>query len=103
MDVKAKPRNPPAMTEFLRNNEQHDVHGTIDVPSVIVSAAQTIDWYSEGEAKTVEIGGFEVVVRFVGRKGRRARIAISAPAGVVFRDGGERQTKASDENRREES
>jgi hypothetical protein len=43
-----------------------------------------IDWYSEGETRVVEVDGMRVVVRFVGRKGRRGRIVIEAPAGAVF-------------------
>ena len=44
-----------------------------------------IDWYAEGETRVVEVDGVRVTIRFVGRKGRRARIAIKAPAGAVFR------------------
>jgi hypothetical protein len=45
-----------------------------------------IDWYSEGETRVVVFDGVRVVVRFVGRKGRRGRIVIEAPAGgaVLF-------------------
>ena len=46
--------------------------------------SQCIDWYAEGQARIVEVGGVQVTVRYVGRKGRRARIAITAPAGAVF-------------------
>lgn len=46
----------------------------------------SIDWFAEGEAKRVEVGGMVVTVRLVGRKGRRARIAISAPVGATFQD-----------------
>ena len=46
--------------------------------------SQSIDWYAPGQSRTVEINGVHVTVRFVGRKGRRARIAIVAPAGAVF-------------------
>ena len=50
--------------------------------------AQTrIAWYSPGQSCTVEINGAQVTVRFVGRKGRRARIAILASAEAQFRDG----------------
>lgn len=49
---------------------------------------QSIDWYAEGQSRTVEVNGIEVTFRYVGRKGRRARIAITAPAGAVFRGGG---------------
>ena len=45
-----------------------------------------IDWYAEGQVRVVEVDGIQVTVRFVGRKGRRARIVIEAPAGAVFRD-----------------
>jgi len=45
----------------------------------------SIDWYGEGQARVVEVDGVRVVIRFVGRKGRRARIAIVAAAGAVFR------------------
>jgi len=48
----------------------------------------SIDWYAEGETKVVEAHGVRVTIRFVGRKGRRARIAIIAPAGAVFRSEG---------------
>lgn len=46
----------------------------------------SIDWYSEGESRVVEVDGVRVTIRFVGRKGRRARIAIVAAAGAVFRN-----------------
>jgi hypothetical protein len=48
-------------------------------------SSQSIDWYAEGEAREVVIAGVCVVVRFVGRKGRRARIAITGPEGAAFR------------------
>jgi len=44
-----------------------------------------IDWYSEGQTRVVEVGGVRIAIRFVGRNGRRGRIAIEAPAGAVFR------------------
>jgi hypothetical protein len=43
-----------------------------------------IDWFSEGESKVVEVDGVRIVVRFVGRRGRKGRIAIEAPAGARF-------------------
>jgi hypothetical protein len=43
-----------------------------------------IDWFAEGESKLVRIGEAEIEVRLVGRKGRRSRIAITAPAGAEF-------------------
>lgn len=47
--------------------------------------SQSVEWYSEGEERTVEVGGVQVTVRFIGRKGRRCRIAVVAPPGAVFR------------------
>jgi hypothetical protein len=54
--------------------------------SLECQTSQCIDWYSEGESRIVETAGFQIEVRFVGRKGRRARIAITAPTGAVFRE-----------------
>ncbi len=45
---------------------------------------RSIDWYTQGQSRTVEVDGRRVVVRFVGRRGRRARIAVLAPAGADF-------------------
>ena len=39
---------------------------------------ELVDWFSQGESCELTIGGTSVVVRFIGRKGRRARIAVSA-------------------------
>lgn len=49
-----------------------------------VPPSVTIDWYSEGDARIVQVGEVQIEVRMVGRNGRRARIAIKAPAGAVF-------------------
>ena len=49
------------------------------------ATSQCIDWFHEGETKVVEIDGVRVIVRFIGRKGRRGRISIEAPAGAVIR------------------
>lgn len=55
-------------------------------------SCRSVEWYSEGQARTVAVGGVCVTVRFVGRKGRRGRIAITAPPGAVFcATGGEPQ------------
>ena len=50
-----------------------------------VNASQSIDWYAEGEERIVEADGVQIAIRFVGRKGRRGRIAITAPPGAAFR------------------
>jgi len=60
--------------------KQNDAHETVR------QTTQSIDWYAPGQSRTVEIDGVQVTVRFVGRNGRRARIAIVAPAGAVLRD-----------------
>lgn len=41
------------------------------------SQVRSIDWYSPGECRTMEVNGVTLTIRFVGRKGRRARIAIA--------------------------
>lgn len=45
---------------------------------------RSVDWYCQGDAQVVEIDGKQIVVRLVGRKGRRARIAIVAPVEARF-------------------
>jgi hypothetical protein len=48
------------------------------------SVSKPVEWYAEGDERTVEAGGIQITVRFVGRKGRRGRIAITAPPGATF-------------------
>ena len=55
------------------------------------ATTQCIDWYHEGQSRTVVVGDVNVTVRFVGRDGRRARVAITAPAGAIFRSDQERK------------
>jgi hypothetical protein len=55
-----------------------------DQTHVPAEASQSIEWYSESQSRVVEIGDVQVTIRCVGRKGRRARISITAPAGAVF-------------------
>ena len=50
-------------------------------PAPAVARARTM--VAEGAA-IIDVGGVRVTVRFVGRRGRRARIAITAPSGAVF-------------------
>ena len=66
-----------------QQDRNRDTAAHQELPSAAVS--QCIDWYAEGEERIVEAGGMQVVVRFVGRKGRRGRIAITAPPGAAFR------------------
>jgi hypothetical protein len=46
---------------------------------------RSIEWYSPGQSRVVEVNGMQILIGFVGRRGRRGRIAITAPPGTVFR------------------
>jgi len=70
------------MMSDAQQNRNRDAAANRELPSATVS--QSIDWYAEGEERIVEADGIRVVVRFVGRKGRRGRIAITAPPGAAF-------------------
>lgn len=48
--------------------------------------SQCTSWFAEGEALRVIVGEAEVLVRYQGRKGRKARISITAPAGAQFEE-----------------
>lgn len=48
------------------------------------NSCRCVDWYSEGDARVVECSGVQIVIRYVGRKGRRGRIVIDAPVGASF-------------------
>lgn len=50
------------------------------------NTSQSIDWYAEGSGRAIEVPGVVVTVRYLGRKGRRARISIVGPPGTTFRD-----------------
>ena len=62
----------------------HEANPQISNPPLPTS--KSIDWYAEGEGRAVEVDGVIVVVRYLGRKGRRARIIIEAPRGAAFQD-----------------
>ncbi len=66
-------------------SQQKNQDVTSNRTHVPAKGSQSIDWYADGEERTVEVGGIQIVVRFVGRKGRRGRIAITAPPGAAFR------------------
>jgi hypothetical protein len=53
-------------------------------PAQSPPTSKSIDWYAEGQSRTVEVEGVQITIRFIGRKGRRGRIAIEAPSGAVF-------------------
>jgi hypothetical protein len=59
-------------------------HPGTEPPALPPSVSCRIDWYSAGAARAIEVNGVHVVIRFVGRRGRRGRIAITAPAGAIF-------------------
>ncbi len=68
--------------DLQQNNDQNTTGNRTHVPTGV---SQSVDWYHEGDERIVEADGMQVVVRFVGRKGRRGRIAITAPPGAAFR------------------
>lgn len=61
--------------------------GEDDVDVGALKTCRSIDWYAVGQCRTVDANGVRVVIRFVGRQGRRARIAITAPNGSTFNSG----------------
>jgi hypothetical protein len=73
------PNKPSLDRRTVKDSNRYD-----DSFSSELRTSQSIDWYASGQSRTVEINGVQVTVRFVGRKGRRARIAIVAPAGSIF-------------------
>ena len=80
------------MTDADRDSEEQ-----VEMAIAPAMTSRSIDWYAEGESRTVEIGGVVVTVRFVGRKGRRGRIAIEAPAGAAFRQGQDPESTRPDD------
>ncbi len=48
--------------------------------------SRSIDWYAVGHGRVVEVNGVWMTVRLVDRKGRKARIAVTAPPNAVFTD-----------------
>jgi hypothetical protein len=65
--------------------ERKELPTTHTESSVQRSASQSIEWYADGQLRMVEADGIQITIRLVGRKGRRARIAVTAPPGAVFR------------------
>jgi hypothetical protein len=70
------------MSAIDRHCDLNSRHAQVSEPA---KCSWSIDWYSEGETRIVEGDGVRVIVRFVGRHGRRGRIAITAPPGAAFR------------------
>ena len=65
-------------------NEVSGAHHGLDRSLSVGPAAELIDWFAPGDSTDVEVDGVRFTVRLVSRKGRRARIAITAPAGARF-------------------
>ena len=68
-------------------NQENVASPSAAMPAVSAHAGRrslSIDWYAEGQSRTVQVDGIQITVRFIGRKGRRGRIAIEAPAGAMF-------------------
>ena len=68
----------------MKPPQETTVESVSEVGSGGAPISQSVDWYHEGESRTVEVDGVQVTVRLIGRKGRRSRIAIVAPAGAAF-------------------
>ncbi len=75
------------MTEFSPRANGHNHEDVASDGHRVANSSESINWYSQGQSTSVEVNGVQVAIRFVCRKGRRARIAITAPAGAKFRDG----------------
>jgi hypothetical protein len=52
--------------------------------STSTGRSRSTAWYSEGQGCVVRIGNEEIVVTFLARSGRRARVKIEAPQGAEF-------------------
>lgn len=63
------------MTKYKSYQCAESLHG---------STSATIDWYAEGDAREIDIGGVTILVQYLGRKARRARIKLVAPSAAVF-------------------
>ena len=79
----------------MDSHQKIDQDATSNRTHVPAEGCQCIDWYTEGEERIVEADGIRVVVRFGGRKGRRGRIAITAPPGAAFRSSDRNRTVRS--------
>ena len=69
----------------MESQQKNDHAAMSNQTRMVAQTSQSIEWYAEGEERIVDAGGIRIVVRFVGRKGRRGRIAITAPPGAAFR------------------
>jgi hypothetical protein len=91
----ACPKSMNGVDLSMDSQQTNDQHSTMHHTPVPATTSQCIDWYAEGQERTVDVGGIQVSVRYVGRNGRRGRIAITAPPGSTFRDSARGGTIAS--------
>ena len=78
----------PRKTEGIHPHEKNPRLNDDAVDAVAASQpreSQLIDWFAEGQSVAVEFGGVVMSVHYISRKGRRARIAVTGPAGALFR------------------
>jgi hypothetical protein len=76
------PTRTPIGAELLQNSHLSDgAFGFFGSSHSVPGANCILDL---AQSRTVEVDGVRVVVRFVGRKGRRGRILVEAAAGAVF-------------------
>lgn len=68
----------------MESEHEIDQAAASDRNCVPAETSQSIEWYAEGEERVVDVGGIRIAVRLVARKGRRGRIAITAPPGAAF-------------------
>jgi hypothetical protein len=48
------------------------------------ATSRLIDWFAVGQGCQVEAGGVTVILKVIGQKARRTRLAIVAPADTTF-------------------
>jgi hypothetical protein len=58
--------------------------GTDSQTQVNAPTSRLIDWFAVGQGCAVEVGGVVIQLHVVGQKGRRTRIAVTAPAPATF-------------------
>jgi hypothetical protein len=62
----------------MDNNDRTNVRRSAVDRSAASSPRRVHAWLSPGQDWVVEIGGVEIVVRLVERRGRRARVSVEA-------------------------
>jgi hypothetical protein len=65
-----------------QKNNQNTTGNLTHAPA---EASQCIEWYGPGAARAIEVGDMRVIVRVIGRRGRRTRILIVGPPSATFK------------------